>query len=399
MHRKGKQTNGLASSMKLIHAADIHLDTCFADPRLPVDYGVRRRRQLRESFAAMLRHAWEGRFDAVLLAGDLFDRKYVTWETIVFLREQLERIAPIPVLISPGNRDPYTADSPYHLEAWPENVVIFDHPEWEAWDHPDIPLTIHGFGFNAKDVPGEIFCRLKLPRKDRVQVAMAHGAERDFLPPDHKPRGLFSLTDILQPGLSYLALGHVHRVLPLFDDDQCQAWYAGPLEGHDFDETGPTGFLEVTITPQENRPASVAVQPFAASPRVYHYISLAITEKAEEAIEALDKIENPQHAVVCMHLTGVVTAETRRELRKIVHHKAAQFAWLALEDSMETLEDYSAIAREDTVLGELVRRLIQARQDTTDPEQIARLSYCLEAGTAAFLGRPLPAGALDGGIG
>ena len=130
--------------MKLIHTADIHLDASFAASGLPLGFGNRRRQALRRVFERILTRAQAWPADAVLIAGDLYDHRRISRDTIAFLREQFERIRPIPILIAPGNRDPFTPASPYASEAWPANVFIFGEPRWTAHELHHVPLTVHG---------------------------------------------------------------------------------------------------------------------------------------------------------------------------------------------------------------------------------------------------------------
>jgi len=55
----------------------------------------------------------------------LFVQEYLLPETADFIHQQLASLSPIRVIIAPGEKDPYTNDSPYARLNWPENVDIF----------------------------------------------------------------------------------------------------------------------------------------------------------------------------------------------------------------------------------------------------------------------------------
>ena len=71
--------------MRLLHAADLHLDSPFRG--LPAEKALQRRRESRAVLDAMAALVRERGVDAVLLSGDLFDGDAV-------YRETLEQTAP-----------------------------------------------------------------------------------------------------------------------------------------------------------------------------------------------------------------------------------------------------------------------------------------------------------------
>jgi len=160
--------------MRLVHTADIHLDASFAGTGMPAAFGNRRRQSLRDVFRSIVSRAGEWPADALLIAGDLFEQERVTKDTVAFLIGEFWSIAHVPVFIAPGNHDPYTPDSPYACEEWPENVHVFDQPVWQACSLADRPLVVHGFAFDGPDISSSPFGKLAVPDDGRVHVAVAH---------------------------------------------------------------------------------------------------------------------------------------------------------------------------------------------------------------------------------
>ena len=97
--------------MRVLHAADLHLDSPFRG--LGAGKGRQRRQESRELLDRLADLANSRRAELVLLSGDLFDGAEVYRETLEQLRAALGRIR-CPVFIAPGNHDPYTSQSPYH---------------------------------------------------------------------------------------------------------------------------------------------------------------------------------------------------------------------------------------------------------------------------------------------
>ena len=96
--------------IKLLHAADLHLDSPFAG--LPPEQAAARRQQARQLLEALPRLCRREGCRLVLLAGDLFDTGTVYRDTVDQLRQALAE-CPAQVFIAPGNHDPMGPDSPY----------------------------------------------------------------------------------------------------------------------------------------------------------------------------------------------------------------------------------------------------------------------------------------------
>ena len=125
--------------VKLLHAADLHLDSAFS--ALPPEKAAQRRAEQRlvlERLTALS----EG-CAAVLLAGDLFDSARVYRDTLEALRAALAACR-CPVFIAPGNHDALLPGSPYLENGWPENVHIFKSDALEAVELPELNCVVHG---------------------------------------------------------------------------------------------------------------------------------------------------------------------------------------------------------------------------------------------------------------
>lgn len=109
-------------SVKIVHAADFHLDSAFG--ALSAEQARQRRRESRELLTRLSNYVNQNGVDLVLLAGDLFDSDTTYRETLEALSEALGAMQ-ARVFIAPGNHDPYSAKSPYATLSWPENVHVF----------------------------------------------------------------------------------------------------------------------------------------------------------------------------------------------------------------------------------------------------------------------------------
>ena len=384
--------------MRLIHTSDVHLDACFAGGGMPTRIANRRRQSLRDVLHGILRHSVNSHADAVLIAGDLFDLERVTRDTVAFLRAEFEAIRPIPVVIAPGNHDPYVSYSPYATEAWPENVYIFTRPVWESVVLCNGALMVHGFAFDGFDVSLNPFGTLVIPSETNVQnaihVAVGHGSEQKHQPPNGKAYAPFDADIAADPGLAYFALGHFHAATEVTGQLGVPMWYAGTPEGHGFDEPGPRGYLEVEIED------GVALIQETISSRT-QYVSTSIDcsglASGQELVDALRALAEPYPAppVTRVRLTGMCAPFLLEEIPGIYDAVAAQYEYLFLVDETTPTDDYEDIARENTTLGQFVGKLNALIPEAPDPERRALLERARETGLAAYRNRKLAIRGLD----
>lgn len=122
---------------KILHLADLHLDAPFRDLSGSRGTAKARREGLRSTLKYALEMARARQVDAVTIGGDLYEAENISADTAQFLRQQFAAMAPLPIIIAPGNHDPYTHNSPYAYVSWSPNVEIFRAPTLT-------PLTLAG---------------------------------------------------------------------------------------------------------------------------------------------------------------------------------------------------------------------------------------------------------------
>ena len=115
--------------IRILHAADLHLDSPF--DALGEQKAALRRREQRELLRSLASLRAGRGCDLVLLSGDLFDSDAAWTETEELLRLTLSELA-VPVFISPGNHDYYKAGGRWDSLRLPENVHVFTSPDFEA---------------------------------------------------------------------------------------------------------------------------------------------------------------------------------------------------------------------------------------------------------------------------
>ena len=225
--------------LKLIHTADLHLDSPFSG--LSPEKAAQRREEQRQLLSALAELARTRKADALLLSGDLLDGTSTYRETIRALSTHLGA-AGCPVFIAPGNHDPFHAASPYATLDWPEHVHIFSTAQVESVELPGKNCVIHGAAFPEKHLersPLEGFCA---PKDGKLHVMALHG-EVDG-PESYGP---ISRETIAKSGLNYLALGHIHQYSGIQKEGNTFWAYPGCPEGRGFDELGEKGVLYLEL--------------------------------------------------------------------------------------------------------------------------------------------------------
>jgi exonuclease SbcD len=227
--------------MRLVHVADVHLDAPFA--WAGADGGAHRRQAIRDTLRAAVDLARAEGADALSIAGDLFEHERVTEDTARFLAEAFASLAPIPVLLAPGNHDWYGPASIYHRAAWPANVTIFREDRLR-------PLTLaEGFTIwgGAHLAPAGTNGFLDGFAVDRggVHVGLFHGSESAAMSAESAtkfPHAPFTAAQIPQSGLHFALVGHLHTP----HDGRFHA-YPGNPEPLSFGESGERAALVVDV--------------------------------------------------------------------------------------------------------------------------------------------------------
>ena len=219
--------------LKLLHTADLHLDSPFRE------FDRQRREELRrESLALPGRIAElcrrEG-CDVLLLAGDIFDGR-PTRESLDALKNALEE-AGVPAFLTPGNHD---YGGFWQSERWPGNLHIFAG-DWESVSLPDLDCRVWGAGYEQMDCPG-LLEGFRAWGEEKHQIGLVHG---DAVNPG-SPYCPVTPAQARQSGLQYLALGHVHRAGSFRAGDTLCGWPGCPM-GRGWDETGQKGVYIVDV--------------------------------------------------------------------------------------------------------------------------------------------------------
>ena len=226
--------------IKVLHCADIHLDSPFASENA-IKAEVRRN-ELRGTFTSMMMYAKMNGADIVLIAGDLFDSDFVTKETVSLILREFENNPDCRFIISPGNHDIYTVNSVYSRTVFPDNVYIFSTDVLSYFTFEEINTDVYGYAFVRNEMEKNPFAGLRPQNHNAINLLCAHG---DMV---SKSKDCpITKNEIESSGFDYVALGHIHNGNGLEKAGNVYYSYSGCLEGRDYGETGYKGALWIEM--------------------------------------------------------------------------------------------------------------------------------------------------------
>ena len=360
--------------MRILHAADLHLDSAFAG--LAEEKAALLRQESRDILRRMVDWANDHAVDVMLLSGDLFDSDRMYSQTARTLAQALARFRG-RIFLSPGNHDFYAPGSGYDAVDWPENVHIFTSRRPQTVLLRSLNASVTGAAFTSAEewepFDGASFSGGDAP----IRLGVLHG---EVTRGESKYRAI-PPAEIEKMNLTYLALGHVHRCAGVQRAGNTAYAYPGCLPGRGFDETGDKGFLYGEITPEK---VELEFIPFA--PRRYQSVTADITDRdpADAVRQALDP--DCGQDICRVLLTG-----SRREnfsLSALTSELSGLCAALELTDETYPEEDVWARCGEDSLRGLFLQNL-RARYDGADEDEKRQLLQAARFGLAALDNRDL----------
>lgn len=358
-------------SVRILHAADLHLDAAFES--LSPEKAALRRRELRLLPGKIADEARHRDADLLFLAGDVFDSERVYPETMEDFCTALSRLA-IPVFISPGNHDCYSLHSPWVRSDLPENVHVFTRPEPECVPLPELGVNVWGVGYVSASCPPPLR-GFSAPESGRTDLLILH-SEADRPASPYAP---VTGEELARSGFLYAALGHVHSFGGLRRAGGCFYVWPGCPAGRGFDECGAKGVLITEISGED-----VSTEFVSLGEREYRDLYLPAAPDPLRAVSAALPEDAGRH-FYRITLTG--ETETAPDLPAVAAVLGDRVFDLTLRDA--TVRPYTD-AGEDTLRGIFLRRM-QARLDAAPESERPMLHEALRLGLDALDGREGPA--------
>ncbi len=339
--------------MKILHFADLHLDASFAASGMSPSVASRRRDELRGCLRRILNYAAEHSVDLVTIAGDLYEQDRCTMDTGNFLREQFERVAPIPVLITPGNHDPWVPHALYRQITWPPNVFIFKESKPYPYSVGDV--TIWGAAHCSPACRENLISGIKVPAQGN-HLLLLHASDTASVPGTKSVYCPLGANDVLEGGFTLALLGHYHghRLTPKERPLLC---YPGSPEPLGFDEAGKHYVLLVEVKGQETTPSFLEI-----GHRIYATLSIDVStavtrENIRDTIIRSSQEQNLGQAFVRLQLTGMLHPNVELDSEALLSDLSEFFAFLDVRNETYPAYDLEALKQDLTVKGAFVRKM------------------------------------------
>ena len=358
------------NSIRILHAADLHLDSAFE--ALPGALAAQRRREQRQLLRSLPALAKARGAQLILLPGDLLDTDSPYGETVRMLSEAFAE-TDAHVFISPGNHDYYTANAPYARVRFPENVHLFTHAHLEPVELRALGVRVWGAAFEAKSCPA-LLRGFSLERQDDLlELLCVHGEVGD----PNSPYNPMSESELAASGFDYAALGHVHTHSGLRRAGD--TWYAWPgcAEGRGFDETGEKGVLIATVSRGHTETEFVPL-----GGRRYEKLYVDVT--GQEPLAAVRAQLPPGAAQHIFRITLTGECDRAPNLTRMRAALEGQVFSMQLRDETRLRRDVWAMADEDTLRGLFLAALKQEYEAAETPEAREQITQAARWGLAAL---------------
>lgn len=354
--------------MKIIHFADLHLDSAFAWCGARGDAGRRRRQALRETLVRIASAAREVNADALFCGGDLYEHERVTSDTAAFLQHTFAELAPIRVFIAPGNHDYYGPGSVYATTDWSDNVHIFREGRLQSVPLAD-GLTLWGAAHCAPAGTGDFLSGFRV-EGEGAHIALFHGAERSWFSEqgaDKEPHAAFDADAIPGAGLHHVFLGHYHR--PKDADNHTYPGNPDPLQ---FGEDQPNGLIRGAVVATITAAGAVRRERRPVAVTDVHDLTIDVTSLAsrQEVRDRLKALVARLGGVIRLTVSGEIEPNAVLDEADLRDCLAGFDAYQINTAGLRTGYDLDAIAQEPTVRGEFVR---DVRQEGLPPDETRRI--------------------------
>ena len=382
--------------VKLIHTADLHLDSAFRSRFTKEEAENRRQKQLM-AWKELLSFAVEKKVQGILIAGDLFDSPVVSHGTMDFFLSTISEHPEISFFYLRGNHD--TENTFRYQENLPKNLFLFSErgKKYRLNDR----LLLAGVEYGTKDISfgenegatqgagqaaeqgigqenahgAEALSKseseseeeskfLKLKEED-CNILLLHGALYQGTPKGDSfqgEEGIF-LKNLEKLPLSYIALGHIHKGGEGRLNNGALWAYPGCLQGRGFDEEGERGFLYLKV---EEEKKEIRKEFIPIKQGEFRILEIELLED-EGTLACLKKIE------VEMEKAGIAKEDSLRIILKgkkgLEQERNLRYLQLQLQDSVFFLEiqDESELSwnreeamKEKSLKGEFLRVLAAA---------------------------------------
>lgn len=359
--------------MKLIHCADLHLDSRMS-ANLDKEKAKERKGEILHTFERMVAYAAQNGVAAILIAGDMFDTRNISATVRNTVLYQIGGHPEIRFYYLRGNHDSDNFLS--GLEEMPDNLKLFG-AAWTTYGEADGRVAISGIELSAENA-GAAYASLTLDAR-KCNIVMLHGQESEGAARDKAAS--IDLKALRNRGIDYLALGHVHAYKREKLDARGIYCYSGCLEGRGFDECGRHGFVLLDVDEETGRCAQEFI-PFAQ--RELYTVDVDVTgcrttvEMSAKADQALGEAGCGADSLVKIVLRGMLDVACEKDVQYLQAGLNSRFYYGKIYDETTLRIDIEDYRYDESLKGEYVRQ-VMADNALSDEDKKRIIRYGLQA--------------------
>jgi len=267
-----------------IHTADLHLDSPFNGITADSSYITNVLRSATfDTLDHLIKLAIEKRVQLLLIAGDVYDSADRSLRAQLKFRDGLERLSKknIRTFVAHGNHDPLDGWS--SSINWPSGVHIFG-PQVEeviVKSNGSPVVSVSGMSYQRKNEKRNLARLFKRSEALNIfHIGLLHCSVGSH--PVHETYAPCELSDLLNSGFNYWALGHVHERIIL--NENPHVIYPGNTQGRHIREQNERGCYLVDV--YEDHSIDIEFYPIDA----VRWRSVSINIENMNSIDQLDSI-------------------------------------------------------------------------------------------------------------
>jgi len=373
--------------IRIIHTSDVHLGAPF---EFLGEKGKEQRLALRGALERLVRIAREGRYAALIIAGDLFDSAYNVAESdLSFAIRCLTDAGPgCTVVILPGSHDFWAPGSVYERERRrfeAGGAIRILTPERTVVELPELSLAFHGKALTSNASAADPLPALVPLGTLRWNIALAHGSVEGFAgisEAQDNPVNLAGLRD----GFSYVALGHWHSHL-VVRQAAPPVVYSGSPEIIARDQRGAGSAVSIACSAD-----GVRFEPFPVGVRRVERVPVdcAGIAATEDLVRKVTASVPPDHDLILeLRVAGIIGADAVLDLSHALDDLAPHYFSVRLAGggpSRAISPDVLLRVPEDTVAGKFIRAMLR-RIESASGDEKELYGEALQVGYQMFKGR------------
>ena len=345
--------------MRFIHIADMHFDMPFT-VLSKNDLAEERRLDQRKVFQKMIDYIKENKIEYLFIAGDLYENEYIRKSTIEYINNCFKQIPETTIFITPGNHDPYLANSYYSKYEWNENVHIFTKLSKVS----NGSVNIYGYGFE------DFYFNKINPPVDldysKINILVMHADLNGTSSQTGEYNSILE-SDLKKSKFDYVALGHIHK--NNYEENR-NIIYPGSMIAGGFDELGNHGMVVGEIK-EDTKKLSIKFISLDDKEFVERELDISNINSKEELLENINNIEIEDNKYYKIILTGTKNIEVdTNELIKYIESKNI----IKLKDKTKVEYDLERISQEQSLRGIFVKELLEQINEDNG-EQILESIY------------------------